>query len=186
MGLRLTLNQLPDGGEGSIPSRLTKKKEIALIILIVIIIVLYGSALCWALSRLDDKAEEEAVLEQVARLSSAQAQLNRRLDEFSAKLAAQNPTGKLDEMEARLAEFESALVETNGRLDELPDGKRMRYLSESLDAAIKQCGELDEIKRRLEELESDTAGGNAALDQMFLAGINGIMNYGMKDAVKRG
>ena len=44
----------------------------------------------------------------------------------------------------------------------------------------------ERLNTRLEELESDTAGGNAALDQMFLAGINGIMNYGMKDAVKRG
>lgn len=85
-----------------------------------------------------------------------------------------------------IAQLASELLQTNSRIDALPDGERMRYLSESLDAAIKQCGELDEIKRRLEELESDTAGGNAALDQMFLAGINGIMNYGMKDAVKRG
>lgn len=87
---------------------------------------------------------------------------------------------------SRIAQLASELLQTNSRIDALPDGERIRDLSESLDAAIKQCGELDEIKRRLEELESDTAGGNAALDQMFLAGINGIMNYGMKDAVKRG
>lgn len=65
---------------------------------------------------------------------------------------------------------------------------RLNTRLEALEAQAfgQKGGELDEIKRRLEELESDTAGGNAALDQMFLAGINGIMNYGMKDAVKRG
>lgn len=138
MGLRLTLNQLPDGGEGSIPSRLTRKKEITLIVAIVIVVMVYGGALAWVFSCLDDKAEEEDMLEQVARLARAQERLNTRLEELEERVLGQ------------------------------------------------KGGELDEIKRRLEELESDTAGGNAALDQMFLAGINGIMNYGMKDAVKRG
>lgn len=140
MGLRLTLNQLPDGGEGSIPSRLTKKKEITLltIILISIFAVVFVGALAVLYHSLSGKAEEEDMLEQVARLARAQERLNTRLE----------------------------------ALEEQVSGQR--------------GGELDEIKRRLEELESDTAGGNAALDQMFLAGINGIMNYGMKDAVKRG
>ena len=140
MGLRLTLNQLPDGGEGSIPSRLTKKKEITLltIILILIFAAVFVVALAVLHHSLSGKAEEEDMLEQVARLARAQERLNTRLEE-------------LEEQILRL-----------------------------------KGGELDEIKRRLEELESDTAGGNAALDQMFLAGINGIMNYGMKDAVKRG
>lgn len=140
MGLRLTLNQLPDGGEGSIPSRLTKKKEIALltIILILIFAVVFVGALAVLYHSLSGKAEEEDMLEQVARLARAQERLNTRLEELEKQVSVQ------------------------------------------------KGGELDEIKRRLEELESDTAGGNAALDQMFLAGINGIMNYGMKDAVKRG
>lgn len=140
MGLRLTLNQLPDGGEGSIPSRLTKKKEITLltIILISIFAVAFVGALAVLYHSLSGKAEEEDMLEQVARLARAQERLNTRLEELEEQVSGQNG------------------------------------------------GELDEIKRRLEELESDTAGGNAALDQMFLAGINGIMNYGMKDAVKRG
>mgnify|MGYP002732253686 FL=1 len=140
MGLRLTLNQLPDGGEGSIPSRLTKRKEITLltIILILIFAVVFVGALAVLYHSLSGKAEEEDMLEQVARLARAQERLNTRLDALEEQVSAQ------------------------------------------------KGGELDEIKRRLEELESDTAGGNAALDQMFLAGINGIMNYGMKDAVKRG
>ena len=140
MGLRLTLNQLPDGREGSIPSRLTKKKEITLltIILILIFAAVFVGALAVLYHSLSGKAEEEDMLEQVARLARAQERLNTRLEE----------------------------------LEEQVSGLK--------------GGELDEIKRRLEELESDTAGGNAALDQMFLAGINGIMNYGMKDAVKRG
>ncbi len=140
MGLRLTLNQLPDGGEGSIPSRLTKKKEITLltIILILIFAVVFVGALAVLYHSLSGKAEEEDMLEQVARLARAQERLNTRLEELEKQVSVQ------------------------------------------------KGGELDEIKRRLEELESDTAGGNAALDQMFLAGINGIMNYGMKDAVKRG
>lgn len=138
MGLRLTLNQLPDGGEGSIPSRLTKKKEITLIVAIIIVVMVYGGALAVLYHSLSGKAEEEDMLEQVARLARAQERLNTRLE----------------------------------ALEEQASGQK--------------GGELDEIKRRLEELESDTAGGNAALDQMFLAGINGIMNYGMKDAVKRG
>ena len=140
MGLRLTLNQLPDGGEGSIPSRLTKKKEITLltIILILIFAAVFVGALAVLYHSLSGKAEEEDMLEQVARFARAQERLNTRLEE----------------------------------LEEQVSGLK--------------GGELDEIKRRLEELESDTAGGNAALDQMFLAGINGIMNYGMKDAVKRG
>lgn len=140
MGLRLTLNQLPDGGEGSIPSRLTKKKEITLltIILILIFAVVFVGALAVLYHSLSGKAEEEDMLEQVARLARAQERLNTRLEELEEQVSGQ------------------------------------------------KGGELDEIKRRLEELESDTAGGNAALDQMFLAGINGIMNYGMKDAVKRG
>ena len=140
MGLRLTLNQLPDGREGSIPSRLTKKKEITLltIILILIFAVVFVGALAVLYHSLSGKAEEEDMLEQVARLARAQERLNTRLED----------------------------------LEEQVSGLK--------------GGELDEIKRRLEELESDTAGGNAALDQMFLAGINGIMNYGMKDAVKRG
>lgn len=140
MGLRLTLNQLPDGGEGSIPSRLTKKKEITLltIILILIFAVVFVGALAVLYHSLSGKAEEEDMLEQVARLARAQERLNTRLEELEDQVSGQ------------------------------------------------KGGELDEIKRRLEELESDTAGGNAALDQMFLAGINGIMNYGMKDAVKRG
>ena len=140
MGLRLTLNQLPDGGEGSIPFRLTKKKEIALltIILILIFAVVFVGALAVLYHSLSGKAEEEDMLEQVARLARAQERLNTRLEELEKQVSVQ------------------------------------------------KGGELDEIKRRLEELESDTAGGNAALDQMFLAGINGIMNYGMKDAVKRG
>lgn len=140
MGLRLTLNQLPDGGEGSIPSRLTKKKEITLltIILISIFAVVFVGALAVLYHSLSGKAEEEDMLEQVARLARAQERLNTRLEELEKQVSVQ------------------------------------------------KGGELDEIKRRLEELESDTAGGNAALDQMFLAGINGIMNYGMKDAVKRG
>ena len=140
MGLRLTLNQLPDGREGSIPSRLTKKKEIALltIILILIFAVVFVGALAVLYHSLSGKAEEEDMLEQVARLARAQERLNARLEELEDQVSGQ------------------------------------------------KGGELDEIKRRLEELESDTAGGNAALDQMFLAGINGIMNYGMKDAVKRG
>lgn len=138
MGLRLTLNQLPDGGEGSIPSRLTKKKEITLltIILILIFAVVFAGALAVLYHSLSGKAEEEDMLEQVARLARAQERLNTRLEELEERVLGQ------------------------------------------------KGGELDEIKRRLEELESDTAGGNAALDQMFLAGINGIMNYGMKDAVK--
>lgn len=140
MGLRLTLNQLPDGGEGSIPSRLTKKKEITLltIILILIFAVVFVGALAVLYHSLSGKAEKEDMLEQVARLARAQERLNTRLEELEKQVSVQ------------------------------------------------KGGELDEIKRRLEELESDTAGGNAALDQMFLAGINGIMNYGMKDAVKRG
>lgn len=138
MGLRLTLNQLPDGGEGSIPSRLTKKKEITLIVAIIIVVMVYGGALAVLRHSLSGKAEEEDMLEQVARLARAQERLNTRLEELEEQILGQ------------------------------------------------KGGELDEIKRRLEELESDTAGGNAALDQMFLAGINGIMNYGMKDAVKRG
>ena len=140
MGLRLTLNQLPDGGEGSIPSRLTRKKEITLltIILILIFAVVFVGALAVLYHSLSGKAEEEDMLEQVARLARAQERLNTRLEELEEQVSGQ------------------------------------------------KGGELDEIKRRLEELESDTAGGNAALDQMFLAGINGIMNYGMKDAVKRG
>lgn len=140
MGLRLTLNQLPDGGEGSIPSRLTRKKEITLltIILILIFAVAFAGAFAFLHHSLSDKAEEEDMLEQVARLARAQERLNTRLEELEEQVSGQ------------------------------------------------KGGELDEIKRRLEELESDTAGGNAALDQMFLAGINGIMNYGMKDAVKRG
>lgn len=140
MGLRLTLNQLPDGGEGSIPSRLTKKKEITLltITLILIFAVVFVGALAVLYHSLSGKAEEEDMLEQVARLARAQERLNTRLEELEKQVSVQ------------------------------------------------KGGELDEIKRRLEELESDTAGGNAALDQMFLAGINGIMNYGMKDAVKRG
>ena len=140
MGLRLTLNHLPDGGEGSIPSRLTKKKEITLltIILILIFAVVFVGALAVLYHSLSGKAEEEDMLEQVARLARAQERLNTRLEELEKQVSVQ------------------------------------------------KGGELDEIKRRLEELESDTAGGNAALDQMFLAGINGIMNYGMKDAVKRG
>ena len=140
MGLRLTLNQLPDGGEGSIPSRLTKKKEITLltIILILIFAAVFVGALAVLYHSLSGKAEEEDMLEQVARLARAQERLNTRLEELEEQILRQ------------------------------------------------KGGELDEIKRRLEELESDTAGGNAALDQMFLAGINGIMNYGMKDAVKRG
>ena len=140
MGLRLTLNQLPDGGEGSIPSRLTKKKEITLltIILILIFAVVFVGALAVLYHSLSGKAEEEDMLEQVARLARAQERLNTRLEELEKQVSVQ------------------------------------------------KGGELDEIKRRLEELESDTAGGNAALDQMFLAGINGIMNYGMKDAVQRG
>ena len=140
MGLRLTLNQLPDGGEGSIPSRLTKKKEITLltIILILIFAAVFVGALAVLYHSLSGKAEEEDMLEQVARLARAQERLNARLEELEDQVSGQ------------------------------------------------KGGELDEIKRRLEELESDTAGGNAALDQMFLAGINGIMNYGMKDAVKRG
>lgn len=140
MGLRLTLNQLPDGGEGSIPSRLTRKKEITLltIILILIFAVVFVGALAVLHRSLSGKAEEEDMLEQVARLARAQERLNTRLEELEEQVSVQ------------------------------------------------KGGELDEIKRRLEELESDTAGGNAALDQMFLAGINGIMNYGMKDAVKRG
>lgn len=140
MGLRLTLNQLPDGGEGSIPSRLTRKKEITLltIILILIFAVVFVVAFAVLHHSLSGKAEEEDMLEQVARLARAQERLNTRLEELEEQVSGQ------------------------------------------------KGGELDEIKRRLEELESDTAGGNAALDQMFLAGINGIMNYGMKDAVKRG
>lgn len=140
MGLRLTLNQMPDGGEGSIPSRLTKKKEITLltIILILIFAAVFVGALAVLHHSLSGKAEEEDMLEQVARLARAQERLNTRLEELEKQ------------------------------------------------ASVQKGGELDEIKRRLEELESDTAGGNAALDQMFLAGINGIMNYGMKDAVKRG
>lgn len=140
MGLRLTLNQLPDGGEGSIPSRLTKKKEITLltIILMLIFAVVFVGALAVLYHSLSGKAEEEDMLEQVARLARAQERLNTRLEELEKQVSVQ------------------------------------------------KGGELDEIKRRLEELESDTVGGNAALDQMFLAGINGIMNYGMKDAVKRG
>lgn len=138
MGLRLTLNQLPDGGEGSIPSRLTKKKEITLIVAIIIVVMVYGGALAVLYHSLSGKAEEEDMLEQVARLARAQERLNTRLEALEEQVSGQ------------------------------------------------KGGELDEIKRRLEELESDTAGGNAALDQMFLAGINGIMNYGMKDAVKRG
>lgn len=138
MGLRLTLNQLPDGGEGSIPSRLTKKKEITLIVAIIIVVMVYGGALAVLYHSLSGKAEEEDMLEQVARLARAQERLNTRLEELEKQISVQ------------------------------------------------KGGELDEIKRRLEELESDTVGGNAALDQMFLAGINGIMNYGMKDAVKRG
>ena len=140
MGLRLTLKQLPDGREGSIPSRLTKKKEIALltIILILIFAVVFVGALAVLYHSLSGKAEEEDMLEQVARLARAQERLNARLEELEDQVSGQ------------------------------------------------KGGELDEIKRRLEELESDTAGGNAALDQMFLAGINAIMNYGLKDAVKRG
>lgn len=140
MGLRLTLNQLPDGGEGSIPSRLTRKKEITLltIILILIFAVVFVGALAVLYHSLSGKAEKEDMLEQVARLARAQERLNTRLEALEKQVSGQ------------------------------------------------KGGELDEIKRRLEELESDTAGGNAALDQMFLAGINGIMNYGMKDAVKRG
>ena len=140
MGLRLTLNQLPDGREGSIPSRLTKKKEIALLTIIIILIfaVVFVGALAVLYHSLSGKAEEEDMLEQVARLARAQERLNTRLEELEKQVS------------------------------------------------VHKGGELDEIKRRLEELESDTAGGNAALDQMFLAGINGIMNYGMKDAVKRG
>lgn len=140
MGLRLTLNQLPDGGEGSIPSRLTKRKEITLltIILILIFAVVFVGALAVLYHSLSGKAEEEDMLEQVARLARAQERLNTRLEKLEEQVSGQ------------------------------------------------KGGELDEIKRRLEELESDIAGGNAALDQMFLAGINGIMNYGMKDAVKRG
>lgn len=138
MGLRLTLNQLPDGREGSIPSRLTKKKEITLIVAIIIVVMVYGGALAVLHHSLSGKAEEEDMLEQVARLARAQERLNTRLEALEEQVSGQ------------------------------------------------KCGELDEIKRRLEELESDTVGGNAALDQMFLAGINGIMNYGMKDAVKRG
>lgn len=138
MGLRLTLNQLSDGGEGSIPSRLTKKKEITLIVAIIIVVMVYGGALAVLYHSLSGKAEEEDMLEQVARLARAQERLNTRLEALEEQVSGQ------------------------------------------------KGGELDEIKRRLEELESDTAGGNAALDQMFLAGINGIMNYGMKDAVKRG
>lgn len=138
MGLRLTLNQLPDGGEGSIPSRLTKKKEITLIVAIIIVVMVYGGALAVLYHSLSGKAEEEDMLEQVARLARAQERLNTRLEALEEQVSGQ------------------------------------------------KGDELDEIKRRLEELESDTAGGNAALDQMFLAGINGIMNYGMKDAVKRG
>ena len=138
MGLRLTLNQLPDGGEGSIPSRLTKKKEITLIVAIIIVVMVYGGALAVLYHSLSGKAEEEDMLEQVARLARAQERLNTRLEALEEQVSGQ------------------------------------------------KGGELDEIKRRLEELESDTAGGNAALDQMFLAGINSIMNYGMKDAVKRG
>ena len=137
MGLRLTLNQLPDGGEGSIPSRLTKKKEITLIVAIIIVVMVYGGALAVLYHSLSGKAEEEDMLEQVARLARAQERLNTRLEALEEQVSGQ------------------------------------------------KGGELDEIKRRLEELESDTAGGNAALDQMFLAGINGIMNYGMKDAIKR-
>ena len=136
MGLRLTLNQLPDGREGSIPSRLTKKKEITLIVAIIIVVMVYGGALAVLHHSLSGKAEEEDMLEQVARLARAQERLNTRLEDLEEQVSGQ------------------------------------------------KGGELDEIKRRLEELESDTAGGNAALDQMFLAGINGIMNYGMKDAVK--
>lgn len=140
MGLRLTLNQLPDGGEGSIPSRLTKRKEFTLltIILILIFAVVFVGALAVLYHSLSGKAEEEDMLEQVARLARAQERLNTQLEKLEEQVFGQ------------------------------------------------KGGELDEIKRRLEELESDTAGGNAALDQMFLAGINGIMNYGIKDAVKRG
>lgn len=140
MGLRLTLNQLPDGGEGSIPSRLTKRKEFTLltIILILIFAVVFVGALAVLYHSISGKAEEEDMLEQVARLARAQERLNTRLEKLEEQVFGQ------------------------------------------------KGGELDEIKRRLEELESDTAGGNAALDQMFLAGINGIMNYGIKDAVKRG
>lgn len=108
------------------------------IILISIFAVVFVGALAALHHSLSGKAEEEDMLEQVARLARAQERLNTRLE---------------------------ALEEQVWGL---------------------KGGELDEIKRRLEALESDTAGGNAALDQMFLAGINGIMNYGMKDAVKRG
>ena len=160
MGLRLTLNQLPDGGEGSIPSRLTKKKEITLIVAIIIVVMVYGGALAVLHHSLSGKAEEEDMLEQVARLARAQERLNTRLEELEEQVSGQKG-GELDEINTRLEELEEQVWGQKG-------------------------GELDEIKRRLEELESDTAGGNAALDQMFLAGINGIMNYGMKDAVKRG
>lgn len=108
------------------------------IILILIFAVVFVGALAVLHHSLSGKAEEEDMLEQVARLARAQERLNTRLEELEEQVSGQ------------------------------------------------KGGELDEIKRRLEELESDTAGGNAALDQMFLAGLNGIMNYGMKDAVKRG
>ena len=108
------------------------------IILILIFAVVFVGAFAVLYHRLSGKAEEEDMLEQVARLARAQERLNTRLEELEEQVSGQ------------------------------------------------KGGELDEIKRRLEDLESDTAGGNAALDQMFLAGINGIMNYGMKDAVKRG
>ena len=162
MGLRLTLNQLPDGGEGSIPSRLTKKKEVTLltIILILIFAAVFVVALAVLYHSLSGKAEEEDMLEQVARFARAQDRLNTRLEELEEQILRLKG-GELDEINTRLEELEEQVSGQKG-------------------------GELDEIKRRLEELESDTAGGNAALDQMFLAGINGIMNYGMKDAIKRG
>ena len=63
MGLRLTLNQMPDGGEGSIPSRLTKKKEIKLLMIILILIfaVVFVGALAVLYHSLSGKAEEEEI-----------------------------------------------------------------------------------------------------------------------------
>ena len=114
---------------------------------------------------------------------------------FSA--AMEDYLALIAKLTGRMAEFNTRLKDTNERLSAAENitAENVEAISQLLDqfddtkAELKGLNSVAEeivsIKERLAELEGDTAGGNAALDQMFLAGLNGIMNYGLREAEKK-
>lgn len=158
------------GKGGSIPPRLTKKETEMQIYIILSSIAICALGALLALQKRRFSSGMEDYLALIAKLTGRMAEFNTRLKETNERLSA------AENIAAENVEAISQL------LDQFDDMKtEIAEMKEHNSAAE----EIVSIKERLSELEGDTAGGNAALDQMFLAGLNGIMNYGLREAEKK-